>query len=59
MYTKGELVEDFTVGRTYAREILDPDGDVICHVIEDRDAEKNNPGNTAADGLLSHLNRGQ
>lgn len=58
MYRKGDLVEDFTVGRTYAREILDPDGDVICHVIEDRDAEKNNPGNTAADGLLSHLNRG-
>lgn len=57
MYRKGDLVEDFTVGRTYAREILDPDGDVICHVIEDRDAEKNTPGNTAADQLLSHLNR--
>jgi len=58
MYTKGDLVEDFTEGRIYAREILDPDGDVICHVIEDRDDEKNNPGNTAADRLLSHLNRG-
>ena len=57
MYSKGDLVEDFTEGRTYAREILDPDGDVICHVIEDRDAEKNTPGNTAADQLLSHLNR--
>ena len=57
-YSKGDLVEDFTQGRTYAREILDPDGDVICHVIEDKDAEKLNPGNTAADGLLSHLNRG-
>jgi len=58
MYTKGDLVEDYTEGRTYAREILDPDGDLICHVIEDRDAEKNCPGNTAADNLLSHLNRG-
>lgn len=56
-YSKGELVEDFTQGRTYAREILDPDGDVICHVIEDRDAELLTPGNTAADQLLSHLNR--
>lgn len=58
MYTKGDLVEDFTEGRTYAREILDPNGDCICHVIEDRDAEKNYPGNTHADSLLSHLNRG-
>lgn len=33
-YTKGDLVEDFTEGRTYAREILDSDGDVICHVID-------------------------
>lgn len=57
MYRKGDLVEDFTEGRTYAREILDQDGDCICHVIEDRDEEKNNPGNTAADILLSHLNR--
>lgn len=57
MYTKGDLVEDFTTGRTYAREILDPCGDVICYLIEDRDAEKNCPGNTAADQLLSHLNR--
>ena len=58
MYRKGDLVEDFTQGRTYAREILDPDGDVICHVIEDRDDEKNNAGNTPADALLTHLNRG-
>ena len=57
MYTKGDLVEDFTEGSTYAREILDAGGDVICYVIEDRDAEKNKPGNTAADILLSHLNR--
>ena len=57
MYKKGDLVEDFTQGRTYAREILDPDGDVICYVIEDRDAEKLMPGNTAADALLTHLNR--
>lgn len=59
MYRKGDLVEDFTEGRTYAREICDPEGDVICYVIEDRDAEQNTPGNTAADALLSHLNRGQ
>ena len=57
MYTKGDLVEDYTSGSTYAREILDPDGDVICHVIEDVNDEKRSPGNTAADGLLSHLNR--
>ena len=57
MYTKGDLVDDYTSGRTYAREILDSDGDVICHIIEDRDEEKNNPGNTQADALLSHLNR--
>jgi len=57
VYRKGDLVEDFTEGRTYAREILDPQGDVICYVIEDRDSEKNCPGNTAADALLSHLNR--
>ena len=58
MYTKGDLVEDYTSGRTYAREILDQDGHVLCYVIEDRDAEQNCPGNTAADALLSHLNRG-
>jgi len=57
MYTKGDLVDDYTSGRTYAREILDSDGDVICHIIEDRDEEQNNPGNTQADALLSHLNR--
>ena len=56
-YHKGDLSEDFTEGRTYAREILDPDGNCICHVIEDRDDEKITPGNTAADALLSHLNR--
>lgn len=58
MYRKGDLVEDFTSGRTYAREILDPEGNTICYVIEDRDAEKLMPGCTAADALLSHLNRG-
>lgn len=59
MYSKGDLVPDFTEGSVYAREILDPDGDVICHVIEDVNAEKRTPGNTAADALLSHLNRGR
>lgn len=57
MYSKGDLVEDYTEGRTYAREILDPDGNLICLLIEDRDAEKNYPGNTHADALLSHLNK--
>ena len=57
MYSKGDLVEDFTEGRTYAREILDPCGDVICHILEDRDAEKNYPGHTNADELIAHLNR--
>lgn len=57
MYCKGDLVEDYTVGSTYAREILDSDGNVICHVIEYVNAEKLTPGNTAADVLLSHLNR--
>ena len=56
-YSKGDLVEDFTTGGTYAREILDPDGDVICHVIEDVNAERLTPGNTAADALITHLNR--
>lgn len=58
MYSKGDLVEDYTSGRTYAREILDQHGDVICHVIEDRDDEKLKPGKTSADRLLTHLNRG-
>ncbi len=57
LYTKGDLVEDYTSGSVYAREILDQDGSVICYVIEHRDDEKNDPGNTAADILLSHLNR--
>ncbi len=57
MYSKGDLVEDFTSGSIYAREILDPDGVVICHLVEDVNAEKLTPGNTAADALISHLNR--
>ena len=55
MYSKGDLVEDYTSGRTYAREIRDPDGRVICLVIEDRDDEDR--GTAAADALLTHLNR--
>lgn len=58
MYKKGDLVVDLTDGHIYAREILDPDDIVICYVVEYRDEGKNNPGNTAADHLLSHLNRG-
>jgi hypothetical protein len=57
MYTKGDLVEDFTSGRIYCREILDPDGIVICHVIEDL-SPWSDPCDTPADALLSHLNRG-
>jgi hypothetical protein len=53
-YTKGDLMEDFTSGAVYAREILDPDGVVIAYVIE-HSWEKE--GLTAADALLSHLNR--
>jgi hypothetical protein len=53
-YTKGNLVEDFTSGMVYAREILDPDGVVIAHVIE-HSWEKE--GQAAADVLLSHLNQ--
>lgn len=55
MYTLGDLVEDYTEGSTYAREILDPNGDVICLVIEPKQYD-NSP--TAAEALLSHLNRG-
>ncbi len=51
MYTAGELTEDYTSGRTYTREIRDPEGDIICYTIEDN-------GNTwQTDALLSHLNR--
>ena len=51
MYTAGELVEDYTSGQIYSREILDPSGVVICHVIEAY-------GNTAGtEALLSHLNK--
>jgi hypothetical protein len=51
MYTAGELVFDYTSNGILAREILDPDGDVICHVIE----AYGNPSSTNA--LLSHLNK--
>lgn len=50
-YKLGDLVEDYTQGNVYAREILDPDGDVICYVIE-------TPWNKeSVEALLSHLNR--
>jgi hypothetical protein len=50
MYTLGDLV-DYTSGSIYAREILDPNGGVICYVIEAY-------GNSEpALALLSHLNR--
>jgi hypothetical protein len=56
MYTKGDLVEDYTSGKIYTREILDPDGIVICHVIEDL-SPWSDPCDTPADALLNHLNR--
>jgi hypothetical protein len=52
MYTKGESVTFYTseyshTGDAYElTEILDPDGDVICHVQE-----------YEVEDLLSHLNR--
>ena len=46
MYTRGELVDDYTSGSTYLCEILDPDGHMICYVLEGQ-----------VDALLSHLNR--
>ncbi len=57
MYRKGELVEDYTEGSIYAREILDEGGNVICYVIEPSNAEELYPGNTQADNLVSHLNK--
>lgn len=54
MYRQGDLVEDFTEGSTYAREIFDPDGNFICHVIE---TKRYDNGPTDAEVLLSHLNR--
>ena len=52
MYTLGDLVEDYTQGNVYAREILDPEGIVICYVIE-KDGDVG-----CAEALLSHLNKG-
>jgi hypothetical protein len=59
MYTKGDLIEVFdsngNSSKTYAREILDPDGVVICRVSEQWTEAYE--GYTNADALLSHLNR--
>lgn len=51
MYTAGDLTGDYTSGRTYAREILDPQGNVICYVIEDNGQDE------GTQSLLSHLNK--
>ena len=51
MYTLGALSEDYTEGRIYAWEILDPEGVCICHVIQV------NGDDSPALALLSHLNR--
>ena len=51
MYTAGELIEDYTQGNNYLREILNPEGDVICYVIVPAGNE------TYVEALLSHLNR--
>lgn len=50
-YSLGELSEDYTSGSTYAREILDPQGRVICHVIEANGYDQ------PAKDLINHLNR--
>lgn len=51
MYTAGDLIEDYTWGKTYSREIIDPEGNVICYVIED------NGNDSGTQALLSHLNK--
>lgn len=51
MYTRGDTCEDFTEGSTYSVEILDPDGAVICYVVEPKNGEH------YIEALLSHLNR--
>ncbi len=51
MYTAGDLIPDFTEGKVYSREILDPEGIVICYVIE------SNGDESGTEALLSHLNK--
>lgn len=51
MYTAGGLVLDYTSNQIFSREILDPKGEVICHVIEAYGDE------TGTKDLLAHLNR--
>ncbi len=58
MYTAGELYGDMTEGNVYTREILDPEGDVICYVIETHGPVAGIVKPTEATlALLSHLNR--
>jgi hypothetical protein len=57
MYKAGELVEDYTEGSTYAREILDPQGNVICYTIETDCKYRKYQPSEATQSLLSHLNK--
>jgi len=34
MYTRGDLVEDYTTGNVYLREIFKPDGTFLCYTME-------------------------
>jgi len=56
-YKAGDLVEDYTEGGTYAREILDPQGEVICLVIETDCKHRGYEPSEATQALLSHLNK--
>lgn len=57
MYEAGDLIEDFTDGSTYSREILDPLGNVICLVIETGCSSRNYKPSDQTKDLLAHLNR--
>ena len=52
MYTLGDIILDFTSNGVFSREILTPNGEVLCHVIEAY-------GDSApAEALIANLNRG-
>ena len=57
MYKAGDLVGDYTEGSSYVREILDPQGEVICYVIEIDCKYRSYKPSEATQALLSHLNR--
>ena len=58
LYTAGLLDGDRTAGHTWGREILDPEGNVICYVIEQHSATLGACEPTLeTKALLSHLNK--